>query len=145
MLKILLTFASSLLLVSCATAPNGNINSEVEIKAGIVGIWAMHPLRNGIANVAEFTKEGKSNLHSFNCREKSTGEIESYTYTISSDGREINLELNGEVQELKIVSINENSMTLGQKVGDSLLKFSYVKTDRISPLCHLHKEPRRRR
>ncbi len=84
----------------------------------------MHPLRNGIASVVEFTNNGTSNLHSFNCREKSTDPVESSTYTITESGKNIRLETDGEIQNLKLISITAKELTLGQSVGEELLKFS---------------------
>ena len=139
--KNIFIFVFSILLASCSTTPNKSIKPSDGSNIAIVGIWAMMPLRNGIANVVEFTKEGKSNLYSFNCREKSSDEVESSTYTISGDGKNIHLDSNGEVQNLSLISINRNAMILGQKVGDALLEFSYTRTSRVSPLCFLYKEP----
>lgn len=141
MRKIISIFVSSMLLASCSTMPNKNIELRNEKDVLIVGIWAMLPMRNGIANVIEFTKEGKSNLYSFNCKEKSSNEVESSTYKISGDGKNIHLDSSGEAQDLSLISINKNEMILGQSVGDSLLKFSYARTGRVSPLCFLYKEP----
>jgi hypothetical protein len=140
MKKRILAFVFVISLASCSTVPNRNFKYGNETKPSIVGIWAMLPLRNGIANVAEFTKDGKSNLYSFNCRKKWSDETEPSTYTISNDGKNIRLDSNGEIQELSLISISENEMVLGQKVGGNLLKFSYIKVSRISPLCFLYKE-----
>jgi len=139
--KITLICVFSILLASCSTTPNKNIELRNEKDVLIVGIWAMLPLRNAIDNVVEFTKEGKSNLYSFNCKEKSSNEVESSTYKISGDGKNIHLDSSGEAQDLSLISINKNAMVLGQNVGDALLKFSYTRTGRVSPLCFLYKEP----
>lgn len=102
----------------------------------------MLPLRNGIANVVEFTKDGKSNLYSFNCKEKSSGEIESSIYTIDHDEKNIRLDSNGEIHELRLISIHENKMILEQKTEGNLLEFFYIKVSHVSPLCYLYKESR---
>lgn len=141
MRKIVFILVFSMLLASCSTMPNKYIELRDEKDIAIVGIWAMLPLRNGIANVVEFTKEGKSNLYSFNCKEKYSNEIESFTYKISDDGKNIHLDSSGEAQDLSLISINNNAMILGQNVGDAVLKFSYTRTDRVSPLCALYNEP----
>lgn len=142
MQKRILVLVFAISLASCSVVPNSHLKYRNETNPSIVGIWAMLPLRNGIANVAEFTNDGKSNLYSFNCRKKSSGETESSTYAISNDEKKIRLYSNGEIQELSLVSISENEMVLGQKVGGDLLKFSYIKISRISPLCFLYKEPK---
>lgn len=36
-------------------------------ESNMVGIWAMEPLRNGIANVVDFNDMHESNLFSFMC------------------------------------------------------------------------------
>lgn len=140
MQKFIFIFVFSTLLASCSTAPNKAIKLADEKELPVVGIWAMRPLFNGIANVVEFTKEGKSNLYSFNCREKYSNDIESSLYTVSDDGKNIHIDSGGEVQDLSLISINSNTMILGQKVGDDFLEFSYVRTNRVSPLCFLYKE-----
>lgn len=139
MQKILFATIFSILLTSCATAPNKNLNSEKGPKEAIIGIWAMLPLRNGIANVVEFTKAGESNLHSFNCENTPPEEIELSTYVVSNNGKNINIKTNGKTQELSLIAIGEKSMILGQDVGGTLLQFHYIKANHIAPLCHLYK------
>ncbi len=138
--KIIFTLVLTTILASCSSTLHKNTISSKERKISIIGIWAMLPLRNGIANVVEFTKEGRSNLHPFNCRKNTSGEVESSIYTISDDGMNVRLDSGGEIQNLSIISINNDTMFLEQKAGNFSLKFAYVRSDRVSPLCSLYKE-----
>lgn len=137
MKKVFLIIASSVLLAACATGQN--TNTKADAKDAIVGIWAMVPLRNGIANVVEFTKDGKSNVYPFNCRSSTSEKIESSVYAVSSSGEKIELTTEGETQELGLVAVGKKSMILSQDVAGSTLKFSYIRVNRISPLCHMYK------
>jgi hypothetical protein len=141
-MKKILLLSLSILLASCTTTPIKDTKAVNSENARVVGIWAMMPLRNGIANVIEFTNEGKSNLHSFNCNEKSTNEVESSTYAVSEDRTKILFKSGGETEDLQIIGISEKAMILGQLVGSEVLKFSYVRTSRVAPLCFLYKEPK---
>lgn len=140
MYKIIILFLVTVLTISCSTSNRIEKPIEASNGASIVGIWAMHPLRNGIANVVEFTNDGKINLHSFNCRENSNGPVESSTYTMTESGKNIRLEADGEIQNLKLISIAAKDLTLGQSVGEELIKFSYLKVNRVAPLCFLYRE-----
>lgn len=141
MYKFILIFIISVISVSCTTLNKSDRAIQVNNTVSIVGLWAMQPLQNGIANVAEFTNDGKSNLHIFNCHEKSTDPVESASYTITENGNNIRLITDdGEVQNLKLISMDDKVLTLGQMLGDELLKFSYIKVNRIEPLCMLYKE-----
>ena len=140
--RIVLILLVSLLSISCASINKNesSINVNATGAPSIVGIWAMYPLNSGIANVVEFTKDGKGNLHPFDCREKSTDSVESSTYSINENGKNIRLLTDGEVQNLKLISVTDNELNLGQSVGEEILKFSYIKVSRISPLCFLYRE-----
>lgn len=140
--RITLILLVSLLSISCASIDKNENSIKLNATGApsIVGIWAMYPLNNGIANVVEFTKDGKSNLHPFDCREKSTDPVESSTYSIDESGKNIRLVTDGEIQNLKLISMTDKELNLGQSVGEELLKFSYLKVSRISPLCFLYKK-----
>ena len=128
------------LLSACSSKPSEKVNSSTGKEALVIGIWGMLPLNNGIANVVEFTDEGKSNLYSFNCRDKKWNGNELSTYTITDDEKHIRLNTNDKTQDLKLVTVGEKSMILGQKLGDGLLTFAYVKIKRVFPLCFMYKE-----
>lgn len=138
---IVFTLTISLLLTSYSSVMQSeNMELSTEKDISIVGIWAMIPLRNGIANVVEFTREGKSNLHAFNCRKKSLTESESSTYTINDEKNNIRFDSSGRIDNLSIVSIKKKTMTLRQMVGEDQLEFAYIRTNKVSPLCFLYKE-----
>lgn len=129
-----------LFLASCASTPAVKPTATAKSAQqthSLVGIWAMTPLRNGIANVVEFTKDGQSHLHEFNCHKKPFGQgvVEASTYTLSKNKQSIRLDTNGYAQTLKLISIDDKNMVLGQPVADYLLKFSYRKVNQIKPLC----------
>lgn len=140
MFRFVFIFLFSILPMSCLDTSNQNTELPLEKEVPIVGIWAMIPLKNGIANVVEFTREGKSNLYSFNCREELSLEKESSIYTISDDRNNINLKSNHKIQSLKIVSIDKKKMILRQTVGKHFLNFSYMKTNRVAPFCSLYEK-----
>jgi hypothetical protein len=108
----------------------------------IIGKWAMIPLRNGIANVVEFTTAGKSTVYPFNCSEATTEAPEVSTYSVSKDGKIIQLFSPDSKTELEILSIKPRTMELAMGVGDSRMTFTYAKTEKISPLCLLYKKPK---
>jgi len=140
MKNIFLAIIFMSLLSACSNKPSESTNPVVGKDALIIGIWGMIPLKNGIANVVEFTEEGKSNLYSFNCRDKKWNGNELSTYTITDDEKYIRLNTNGNTQDLNLITVGEKSMILGQKLGDGLLTFAYVKIKRVFPLCFMYKE-----
>ena len=120
-------------------------SGELSKADALVGRWAMSPLKNGIANVAEFNKDGTAKLYSFRCdwtRDSFTHEetIEQ-TYDLEGDhitvytGKEKTIET-----ELVLKSVSESEMTLFQKIPDTLsgsggLTFHYKKVKEAKPLC----------
>lgn len=139
MKKLILFYAFLIMLSSCSSISTNIVKHESKVIPSINGRWAMQPLQNGIANVIEFTKDGKINLYPFNCKDKSSDKVESSLYTIDNE-RKIRIDSNGKISELNLISINSNEMSLGQSIGADLLTFSYVKVGLISPLCTLYKE-----
>lgn len=105
----------------------------------LLGIWAMKPLNNGIANVVEFSADGKSNLHAFNCAEPGEPEVEVSDYRISEDGQTIHVSSPYESFDLQVQSFTAKEMQLGMTIEDMQLQFGYLKRDKIEPLCELYK------
>ncbi|MCE8032168.1 hypothetical protein EKK97_09610 [Billgrantia tianxiuensis] len=127
-------------LSSCASTQGKGVNLSHEDEISIVGTWAMLPLRNGIANVVEFTDAGRSNLYPFNCRVGSSDPVESSRYRISGDGKRMRIFSPAGVQNFDVISVEDNSMKLGMSIGEFELTFSYVRVNQVSPLCFLYNE-----
>lgn len=104
----------------------------------LTGIWAMIPLRNGIANVVEFGADGKSTLHSFNCIEPEKHEPEVSDFKVSNDGRFIRFKSPARNMFLKILALNPQSMELSMDASYRGLGFDYLKVDKVKPLCELY-------
>lgn len=130
-----------MLLTACANQREVASPADVEsLTRKLVGIWQMAPLRNGIANVVEFTQGGESKLYSFNCITSSAEEPEVSRYTVDDSRRQINLSADGAEQSLKILDITPTNLTLSQKVGEESLRFRYQRSNRVAPLCGSGKE-----
>ena len=129
-----------LLFVSLAVALSSTSAFAASVdKDQLVGIWAMKPLNNGIANVVEFTADGKSNLHPFNCEEPGQPEVEVSDYQISEDGQTIQITSPYQSFDLQVLAFNAKTMELGMEIEGHTLTFSYVKGDKIEPLCNLYR------
>ncbi|MGN8082680.1 hypothetical protein [Variovorax sp. 22077] len=136
MKKRTLCLLLSTLLTACANQREVVPSADTEnLASKLVGIWQMAPLRNGIANVVEFTQGGESKLYSFNCITSSSEVPEVSRYTVDGAKKQINLSTDGTEQSLKIVNITPTSMMLSQKVGEENLRFLYRRSDRVAPLC----------
>lgn len=107
-------------------------------KPHLVGIWAMMPLANGIANVAEYQIDGKVQLHSFNCVERSDQDVEVSDYSVAADGKSIRIDSPMRAFDLEVLAFSDNLMVLGMSVGGSQLKFMYKKVEKVEPLCDLY-------
>ena len=147
MFKNILPLAlSALFLTACAnkaTEPDQTL-SLADDKSRIVGIWAMVPLRGGIANVAEYRADGKVLLHPFNCakRDEDEGrEVEVSDYRIADDGQSIHIKSPMDEFDLKVLAFERKTMRLGMSVADMPLTFSYIKVDKVAPLCFLFSKP----
>lgn len=96
----------------------------------------MSPLRNGIANVANYLPDGTVALHSFNCNEPNArGEVEVSKYTLADDGKSIHIESPNDTFDLEVISLTPNTMRLGMVLSGNPLIFSYRKVQKIAPLC----------
>ncbi len=104
------------------------------------GYWAMQPLNNGIANVAQF-KQGVASLYTFSCDfntgETEVGETVKSTFKLTEDNTIELYDDSGELEQaLKIVALSADKMTLEQAITpDFKLTFDYNKTDKLEPIC----------
>ncbi|MDU9408860.1 hypothetical protein RTH74_14755 [Pseudomonas sp. zfem001] len=132
-----LLFVSLLAVVSSANALASA--ATVDNQEQLLGIWAMTPLNNGIANVVEFKANGKSDLHPFNCAEQGEREVEVSDYRLSEDGQTIHITSPYQSFDLQVLAFNAKTMELGMEIEGHKLSFSYVKGDKIEPLCALYR------
>lgn len=133
--KILLPLTLSIaFLAGCANQQSTKPFNQPDL----VGIWAMVPLGNGIANVTEYQNDGKVRLHPFNCVEESNQEVEVSSYSLAADGKSIRLNSPTRSFDLDVLAYSERAMMLGMSVGDSQLKFLYKKVEKVEPLCDLY-------
>ena len=116
--------------------------SKAETQKALVGIWQMHPLRNGIANVIEFTADGKSIITGFNCLTNEKGETEVSRFSLDETGKTIHYTGKDEAGKpytgrLDIIALTDRSMKLRQSMSaDVGLEFSYTRASRVEPLCN---------
>ena len=142
-MKLLLPITTILFLCSCVSTPNDpSVKNQKKLtQENLVGIWAMKPLNNGIANVVNFTKNGQSILHSYTCSGETwkKGGKEKSTYKISNDGKNIYLTNRFSNRNLEIITLEgdklETSSVIKTGRGDYRLNFSYQKKSKIEPSC----------
>ncbi|MCW2481428.1 hypothetical protein [Candidatus Symbiopectobacterium sp. NZEC135] len=111
-------------------------------KKALIGIWAMLPLKNGIANVVEFRADDQVLLHSFNCENPQVKMgVEQSHYTVEKNSQTIRLTSSGNTTLLKILGIVGRAMKLKQPIGveNESLTFSYLKVAQVAPLCEMYK------
>ncbi|MNO93898.1 hypothetical protein D3C76_855050 [compost metagenome] len=132
-----LIFAALPWVVSAVQASDPAVDSSVKVDhTALLGAWAMAPLRNGIANVAEYLSDGTVALHSFNCAEPNVqGEIEVSKYTLAHDGTSIHIESPKDTFDLEVLSLTPTAMRLSMTLSGYPLIFSYQKVQKIAPLC----------
>lgn len=104
----------------------------------LIGIWAMLPLRNGIANVVEFSADAKATLYSFNCIDQEQHPPEISDIEVSGDGKFIHFKSPARSMDLEILTLKPYSMELGMTGIDKGLNFGYLKVDKIKSLCALY-------
>lgn len=107
-------------------------------KPDLIGIWAMMPLNNGIANVAEYRADGMVWLHPFNCAERKDEAVEIYSYSVAADGKSIHIDSPRRTFDLNLLGIGDNVMMLGMDIAGSQLQFVYKKVDKVEPWCGLY-------
>ena len=111
----------------------------IETQQRLTGIWAMIPLRNGIANVVEFNADAKATIHAFNCLEtEEHSALEVNNFRVSNDGKFIHLRSPKRSSNLKILLLDPQAMRLGTTIADQDLIFEYLKEDKVIPLCALY-------
>lgn len=133
--KLLPLALAALVMGGCASQPKGT--PLTQDKTRIVGIWAMMPTRNGIANVTEFQPDGKVRLHPFNCAEPGDRQVEVSDYSVAADGESIHIASPESTFDLQVLAFTDRVMALGMSMGDTQLKFMYMKVDKVEPLCRL--------
>lgn len=140
----------------CATVPEtfnrAEKNSSPDLAhngrsldSDIIGMWAMHPLNGGVANVAVYRSDGNAELHEFRCGwdEKNkvvsvdSGAVLNGKYHIVDDRIHISSLPQDEFVELKIVALFEGSKHVMRE--GSLISYHRVKS--IEPTCDLSKLP----
>ena len=112
----------------------------IETQQRLTGIWAMLPLRNGIANVVKFDADAKATIHAFNCLEtEEHSKQEVNDFRVSNDGKFIHLRSpKKRSKNLKILLLDPQAMRLGTTIDDQDLIFEYLKVDKVIPLCTLY-------
>ena len=124
---------ASLLISSQATASD------------LQGIWAMLPLKSGVANVIEFTAD-KATVHAFECYAKDQSEQseDPETSAYSLKDQTISLIMAGQpVGTLEIKALSTEALTLFQAIEgmpNGGTSFVYRKASSIKPLCELYQE-----
>ncbi|MBF7140977.1 MULTISPECIES: hypothetical protein [Pseudomonas] len=135
-----LIFIALALSACTAQAPDPAAGSPaIADQAALLGIWAMIPLRNGIANVVEYSPDGKAALHPFNCAEPGpTQEVEMSSYTLAKDGKSIHIESPKNAFDLQVVTAKPNAMALAMTLSGQQLAFIYLKVKKVVPLCFMY-------
>ncbi len=113
----------------------GSSPGATDTSAKLTGIWKMHPLGGGIANVVELTPAGESRLYPHNCITKKQEAPEIGHYAVDPSGRSIQLETDGTVETLKVLFISDTSLLLSQDVDGQMLNFRYQRGSDLTPLC----------
>jgi len=127
-----------LLLTACVS--NKKTSEAVDLtrvtQEDLIGIWAMIPLNNGIANVVTYTEDGKSTVYPYNCTKESDEEPSVSTYTILKNGHTIRIENPQDTFDLNVTYFSENLMKTNMDLAGVTLNFSYIRRSSIEPLCN---------
>lgn len=146
MKKRLFVYLAALALSACTSTHQTKtpIQAFVDDRASLVGTWGMIPLRNGIANVVEYTADGQSKLHAFNCEEpKSESEVELADYRLSDDGKTLHVSSPQRNFDLQVLAFTPRAMRLAMQIEGTELTFTYIKLKAVAPLCFLYSNPER--
>lgn len=146
MFKLVNAVLLAALVSGCARPPAPPASPAPVDKKALVGIWAMFPLKNGIANIVEFRADDQVLLHSFNCENPQVKiDVETSHYAVDKGTQTIRLTSPGYDQKLNIVGIVGRVMKLEQPLDfdDESLTFTYLKVTKIVPLCAMY-EPKDR-
>lgn len=131
-------YLSLILLIPFFSFANIQNLTDKQLKDGVQGIWAMTPLKGGIANVMHNDND-KSILYSFKCDwdtkkiyfggvTQNTFDIKDGVFYVTEKGK------SEPYTSLKVESMHSGSMVM---LYDQF-KFSYIKLDYIAPLCPLY-------
>lgn len=136
MKKCLAVALLSVALAACSTnKTDSRVPSVASKSAKLVGIWKMHPLRGGSANVVEFTHAGESRLFSHSCINKEQAAPEFGRYAVDPNVQTIQITTKETTQTLKILFVGDAFLLLSQNVAGQTLNFQYVRGSDLSPLC----------
>jgi len=132
---------------SCiALALTSALISSQATAADLQGIWAMLPLKSGVANVIEFSAD-KATVHSFECYGKGEADqsADPETSTYTRQDQTISLSTNGQpAGSLQIKALSATELTLFQAIEgmpNGGTSFIYRKASSVKPLCELYQEP----
>ncbi|MBD8576027.1 hypothetical protein IFU04_17440 [Pseudomonas syringae] len=127
---------SAMVLAGCAHAP-GNLNAPnaADDPARLHGLWAMQPLQDGTAAVAEYRADGSLLLHPFNCRHPRMQPVQTFAYRLSADGQTIHVSSPLDTFDFKVLALTAQRLQLAREVGARRLTFDYRHVDIIAALC----------
>ncbi|WP_417783713.1 hypothetical protein [Terasakiella pusilla] len=138
-------FVRLLSIFTIALSAEAYANSSQEGTAAIqsyeelAGIWAMVPLKNGIANVVEYSADGTSTLHPFNCIEKTEEGPVKATYTLENQGKRISVLQQGTEFDLDVTFYDKERLQTIMQISGIELTFTYIKRQDVASLCHMFK------
>lgn len=144
MFKLVNVILLTALVSGCARHPAPPASPTPADKKSLVGLWAMLPLKNGIANVVEFRPDDQALLHSFNCENPLVKiGVETSHYAVDENNQTIRLTSPGHDSQLNIVGMVGRVLKLEQPLGfdNESLTFTYLKVKKIVPLCAMY-QPR---
>lgn len=112
---------------------------SAETTSALVGIWAMHPLNNGIANVVDFKENNEVTLYSFTCSwvdgTYTTSPTEESEYVEDRESKVITVTNPQRSFDLAVLELGEQTMQLLYVEHD--LSMTYYKVEEIEPLCDM--------
>lgn len=121
------------------------IDSETQetIADKMLGIWAMKPLPNGIANVVENTAQGLTKLYPFNCNKLNLGsngelvipEPEVRFFRYSSDPNTFITHTYSKEDKFRVNQVNDQDLSMTLRLKTRAFTFNYKKVNKIIPLC----------
>jgi hypothetical protein len=125
-----------LVLAGCSSTPKTTKMSEDQL---IIGLWAMLPIDGFVTYVKEYKANGEIYSHGFVCQSDgsySTRELEKSTYNFIEPNR-LAITTSSKTYNLKLRSINQDTMQTTMELRILKLDFEYVRTDKIEPMCNI--------
>jgi hypothetical protein len=117
MFKLVNIVLLAALLSGCAHPPAKPASPAPMDKKALIGLWAMLPLKNGIANVVEFRADDQVLLHSFNCENPLVKiGVETSHYSVNESKQTIRLTSADQDSQLKILGVVGRVMKLQQPI-----------------------------